>query len=82
LVRRIFRDIDPDGFLGKILSISGWPGIRNRLAAVYIEYAMTGRFPESANLSLVTDIVNMKINFAILHHLDFPAPFFWASMLK
>ena len=60
LVRKIFRDIDPDGFLGKILSISGWTGIRNRLAAVYIEYAMTGKFPDTANLSLVTDIVNIE----------------------
>jgi hypothetical protein len=60
LVRKIFRDIDPDGFLGKILSISGWPGIRNRLASVYIEYAMTGKFPETANLSLVTDIINIE----------------------
>lgn len=60
LVKKIFRDIDPDGFLGKILSISGWAGIRNRLAAVYIEYAMTGVFPETANINLVTDIVNIE----------------------
>ncbi|MGZ3788750.1 MAG: hypothetical protein ACXVLQ_09520 [Bacteriovorax sp.] len=60
LIKKIFRDIDPDGFLGKILSISGWPGIRNRLAAVYLEYAMTGRFPETANLNLVTDIINIE----------------------
>jgi hypothetical protein len=60
LVKAIFRDIDPDGFLGKIISISGWIGIRNRLAAVYIEYAMAGRFPEVANLSLVTDIINIE----------------------
>ena len=60
LVKKIFRDIDPDGFLGKILSISGWFGIRNRLAAVYIEYAMTGEFPETANLNLVTDLINLE----------------------
>ena len=60
LVKSIFRDIDPDGFLGKIINISGWIGIRNRLAAVYIEYAMAGRFPELANLSLVTDIINIE----------------------
>ena len=60
LVKKIFRDIDPDGFLGKILSISGWLGIRNRLAAVYLEYAMTNKFPESANLNYVTDIINVE----------------------
>jgi hypothetical protein len=60
LVKKIFRDIDPDGFLGKIISISGWPGIRNRLAAVFLEHAMTGKFPDTANLSLVNDIINVE----------------------
>ncbi len=60
LVKKIFRDIDPDGFLGKILSISGWNGIRNRLAAVFLEHAMTGRFPDTANLNLVTDLVAVE----------------------
>lgn len=60
LVKRVFRDIDPDGFLGKIISISGWPGIRNRLAAVFLEHAMTGKFPENANLNLVNDLVSVE----------------------
>ena len=60
LVKRIFRDIDPDGFLGKIVSISGWPGIRNRMAAVFIEHALTGKFPDQANLSLVSEILNVE----------------------
>lgn len=60
LVKKIFRDIDPDGFLGKILSISGWNGIRNRLAAVFLEHAMTGRFPDTANLNLVTDLIAVE----------------------
>ncbi|MBY0416222.1 MAG: hypothetical protein K2Q18_18760 [Bdellovibrionales bacterium] len=60
LVKKIFRDIDPDGFLGKIISISGWHGIRNRLAALFLEHAMTGKFPETANLNLVTDLVSVE----------------------
>ena len=60
LVKKIFRDIDPDGFLGKILSISGWIGIRNRLAAIFLENAMTGKFPETANLNLVSDIIAVE----------------------
>jgi hypothetical protein len=60
LVRKVFRDIDPDGFLGKIISISGWMGIRNRLAAVFLEHAMTGKFPDTANLSLVNDLVSVE----------------------
>ena len=35
-------------------------GIRNRLAAVYLEYAITGSFPEVANLSLVNDLVTLE----------------------
>ncbi|MFA6235792.1 MAG: hypothetical protein WC635_00585 [Bacteriovorax sp.] len=83
LIRKIFRDIDPDGFLGKILSISGWPGIRNRLAAVYIEYAMTGRFPETANLNLVTDIINIENKLRHFTPLGFSRAFllgFYAKM--
>lgn len=60
LIKKIFLDIDPDGFLGKIIQIAGFTGIRNRLAAVYIEYAMTGKFPDQANLSLVTELVNIE----------------------
>ncbi len=60
LVKRIFRDIDQDGFLGKIVLISGWLGIRNRMAAVFLEHAMTGKFPDQANLKLVSDILNVE----------------------
>ena len=60
IVKKIFRDIDPDGFLGKILAISGWIGVRNRLAAVFIEQAMTGKIPDTANLNLVTDLIAVE----------------------
>jgi hypothetical protein len=60
LVKRLFLDIDKEGFFGRILNISGWAGIRNRLAAAYIEYAITGKFPEMANLSLVNDLVILE----------------------
>ena len=60
LIKKIFTDIDKDGFIGKVLAISGWIGIRNRLAAVYIEYAITGFFPDVANLSLVNDLVILE----------------------
>lgn len=83
LVRKVFRDIDPDGFLGKILSISGWIGIRNRLASVYLEYAMTGRFPDTANLNLVTDIINIENKLRHFSPLGFSRAFllgFYAKM--
>lgn len=82
LVKKIFRDIDPDGFLGKILSISGWTGIRNRLAAVFLEHAMTGKFPETANLSLVTDLINVENKLRHFTPLGFNRAFLLAFYAK
>lgn len=83
LVKKLFLDIDPDGFLGRIVLISGWTGIRNRLAAVYIEYAITGKFPEIANLALVTDIINIENKLRHFTQLGFSRAFllgFYAKM--
>ena len=60
LIKRAFKDIDPDGFLGKIISISGWSGIRNRLTALFLEYSMNGYFPDHANVNLVNEIVTLE----------------------
>jgi hypothetical protein len=60
LVKKLFQDIDPDGFLGKIISISGWSGIRNRLASAYLEHLLNGYFPDTCNNNLVTDIINLE----------------------
>lgn len=60
IIKKIFKDIDPDGFLGKIISISGWPGIRNRLCSSFLEYSMNGYFPDQANVNLLTDIINLE----------------------
>jgi hypothetical protein len=60
IIKKVFKDIDPDGFLGKIVSVSGWPGIRNRLGSVFIEYALNGFFPDSANINLVNELVTIE----------------------
>ena len=60
IIKKVFRDLDPDGFLGKIVSIAGWPGIRNRLASVFIDYAHNGVFAETANINLVNELVNIE----------------------
>lgn len=59
IVKKIFRDIDNEGFLGKIISVAGWTGIRNRLAAAYIEKSITGKYPEIVDLKLVSDILDI-----------------------
>jgi hypothetical protein len=82
LVRKVFRDIDPDGFLGKIISIAGWHGIRNRLAAVFLEHAMTGKFPDTANLSLVSDIINVENKLRHFTPLGFNRAFLLAFYAK
>jgi hypothetical protein len=58
--KKYFTDIDRDGFISKILSVTGWIGIRNRLAAVYLEYAITGFFPDVANLALINDLISLE----------------------
>lgn len=60
LVKKIFRDIEPDGLLGRIISIAGWTGIRNRLSALYIEHALNGRFLDNVNVNHVNEIVNLE----------------------
>lgn len=60
LIKRSFKDIDPEEFVGKIISIVGFTGIRNRLCALMIEHASRGIFPTEANLSLVTEILNLE----------------------
>lgn len=60
LVKKVFIDIDPDGFLGKIISISGWAGIRNRLACAFLEKNQTGSFPEHIVLSKLSDVLNLE----------------------
>jgi hypothetical protein len=60
LIKKAFKDIDPDGFLGKIVSISGWTGIRNRLSALFLEHLINGKFPETANVTMVNDIINLE----------------------
>lgn len=48
LVLQLFKDVDPEGSLEKIISISGWTAIRNRLCSAYLEQGLKGRFPDRA----------------------------------
>ena len=82
LIRKLFTDIDSDGFLGKIIQISGWQGIRNRLAAAYIEYAITGQFPEVANLTLVNDLVGVENKLRHFTVVGFSRSFLFAFYAK
>lgn len=59
-VKTLFVDIDPNGGIGRIISIAGWTGIRNRLAALFIEHSLGGKFVESINLNLINDILNLE----------------------
>lgn len=60
LVKKLFVDIDPDGFLGKIINVVGFSGIRNRLACAYLDYARNGNFPDKINLNSINDIINLE----------------------
>lgn len=60
LIKRIFKDIDADGFVGKILAVNGFVGIRNRLASAYIEHRASGTFPEAVNQTLVQEALQLE----------------------
>lgn len=60
LVRKLFLDIDPEGFLGKIISISGWIGIRNRLACAFMDKLQYGSFPDQVTLNRLSDVLNLE----------------------
>ncbi len=62
LVKRIFKDIDAEGFVGKILSVNGFIGIRNRLASAFIEHRAIGSFPESVNQTLIQEALTLEHN--------------------
>ncbi len=62
LVKKIFKDIDTEGFLGKILSVNGYMGIRNRLASAFIEHAMSGHFPDQVNQNHIQDALLLEHN--------------------
>lgn len=62
LIKKIFKDIDAEGFVGKILTVNGFVGIRNRLASAYIEHAATGSFPEVVNQTVIQDALYLEHN--------------------
>jgi hypothetical protein len=62
LVIQLFKDVDPEGSLEKIISISGWSAIRNRLCSAYLDQGAKGRFPDRANLTNINEIIYIENN--------------------
>jgi hypothetical protein len=62
LVLQLFRDVDPEGSLEKIISVAGWTAIRNRLCSAYLEQASSGRFPDKANLVNINELIYIENN--------------------
>ena len=60
LVLQLFKDVDPEGSLEKIISISGWTAIRNRLCSAYLEQGLKGRFPDRANLTNINELIYIE----------------------
>lgn len=59
IVSRIFTQGDSFDILSHIKSL-GWDGIRDRLLAFYIHYALTKKHCEKINLDLVEDIIHLE----------------------
>lgn len=82
LIKRIFKDIDADGFVGKILSVNGFVGIRNRLAAAYIEHRAMGNFPEVVNQTLIQEALLLEHSWRHFTHQGYSRIFMLGFYLK
>lgn len=60
LVKKCYNDIDPSGRFERVIHSLGWLGFRDRLAAAYIEYQLTGQFPNVPDLSYIEDILALE----------------------
>lgn len=60
LIKKIFKDIDAEGFIGKILAVNGFVGIRNRLASAFVEHRASGVFPETVNQTLIQEALLLE----------------------
>ena len=60
LVKKCFFDIDSTGRFERIIHSLGWLGFRDRLAAAYIEYQLTGHFPNVPDISYIDDILELE----------------------
>ncbi|MCK6595219.1 MAG: hypothetical protein L6Q33_08480 [Bacteriovoracaceae bacterium] len=82
LIKKIFKDIDADGFVGKILSVNGFVGIRNRLASAFIEHAITGNFPDQVNQSVIQEALLLEHNWRHFTPQGFSRAFLLGFYLK
>ncbi len=60
LVKKCFFDIDPTSRFERIIHSLGWLGFRDRLAAAYIEYQLTGHFPNIPDINYIEDILKLE----------------------
>lgn len=62
LVERCFRDVDEKVRTEVIVKSLGWYGFRNRMAAIFLEYQLNGRFPTKPNLELCHELIALEDN--------------------
>jgi len=60
LIKNCFKDIDDQGRFERIIHSLGWLGFRDRLASAYIEYQISGKFPEKPQLKYIDDILQLE----------------------
>jgi len=62
LVERCFSDVDEKLRTETIIKSLGWYGFRNRMAAIFLEYQLNGKFPVKPNLELCHELVALEDN--------------------
>lgn len=60
LVSRYFSDVDPKVRIPSIVKSLGWHGFRDRLANIFLEKMMSGKFPQHTKLDHVKEILEFE----------------------
>lgn len=56
ILARSVSDIDPDARLDKVINSIGWLGVRDRIAAMYLQRRRDGVYPYEPDLTIVKDL--------------------------
>ncbi len=60
LVQANFSEIDPYGAADKLVKALGWPGFRNRLGSIFLNYMWSGRYDGGAEKEILQEVVAIE----------------------
>ncbi|MDC1174800.1 hypothetical protein OAT67_05375 [Bacteriovoracaceae bacterium] len=60
IIEKSFKDIDRDCRFDRIINSLGWLGLRDRLAAIFLEHLHHGFFPHEVSLVQISPVLNFE----------------------